>query len=215
MEIRKGTLTTNQGAGPKIIVIEGVDGAGKTTQINFLKEKLNPEKNIFFREPGSTKSGQEIRSVILDNILDAKTELLLFYSARNELILNEIIPALESGKNVIIDRFELSSYAYQIYGRKRPDLKNFIDGLSKNIVPENFVDKYYFFDLDVKISKQRENKREEETSRFDAEGEEFFNNVRNRYKKEIINFNHKIINSSKDIEEVRKEFFIDVLKFLK
>lgn len=203
-EIKKG----------KLIVIEGVDGAGKTTQINFLKEKLNLENNIFFREPGSTKSGLEIRKVILGNILDAKTELLLFYSSRNELILNEIIPALENGKNVIMDRFELSSYAYQIYGRKRPDLKNFIDELSKNIVSENFVDKYYFFDLDIKISKEREFRREEKTSRFDAEGEEFFNNVRDGYKKEIINFNHKIIDASKNIEEVRKEFFDDVLNFL-
>lgn len=199
----------------KVIVIEGVDGAGKTTQINFLKEKLDSEKNIFFREPGSTKSGQEIRSVILDNVLDARTELLLFYSSRNELILNEIIPALESGKNVIIDRFELSSYAYQIYGRKRPDLKKFINKLSKEIVLKNFVDKYYFFDLNVKISKQRENKREEETSRFDAEGEEFFNNVRDGYKTEIKNFNHKIIDASKSIKEVKEEFFDDILRFLK
>ena len=73
----------------KVIVIEGVDGAGKTTQINFLKETLSTEENVFLREPGSTKSGQEIRRVILDNELDAKTELLLFYSSRNELILNE------------------------------------------------------------------------------------------------------------------------------
>jgi dihydrofolate reductase len=92
MKIKKG----------KVIVIEGVDGAGKTTQINFLKEKLDSEKNIFFREPGSTKSGLEIREVILDNVLDAKTELLLFYSARNELILNEIIPALKNGKTVVM-----------------------------------------------------------------------------------------------------------------
>jgi dTMP kinase len=176
----------------KLIVIEGVDGAGKTTQINFLKENLDSEKNAFFREPGSTKSGKEIRSVILDNVLDAKTELLLFYASRNELILNEVVPALESGKNVIIDRFELSSYAYQIYGRKRPDLKTFIDELSKKVVPESFVDKYYFFDLDVKISKERESKRKDETSRFDAEGEEFFNNVRKGYKKEIKKYNHKI-----------------------
>ncbi len=198
----------------KIIVIEGVDGAGKTTQINLLKEKLDPEKNIFLREPGGTKSGQEIRKVILENELDPKTELLLFYASRNELILNEILPAVKNGKNVIIDRFELSSYAYQIYGREKPDLKKFIDELSKNIVPENFVDKYYFLDLDVEIAKEREQRREEETTRFDAEGVDFFNKIREGYKKEIQKFPHKIIDASKSLEEVSEEFLSDVENFL-
>ena len=198
----------------KLVVIEGVDGAGKTTQINKLKEILNPDKNIFLREPGGTKAGLEIRQVILDNPLDAKTELLLFYASRNELILKEILPALKAGKNVVIDRFELSSYAYQIYGRERPDLKNFIDELSKNIVPENFVDKYYFFDLDVEISKERERLREKESSRFDAEGIDFFNKIRQGYKKEIEKYPHKIIDASKTLTEVSDEFLSDIKKFL-
>ena len=198
----------------KVIVIEGVDGAGKTTQINLLKNKLDTEKNIFFREPGSTLAGQEIRKVILENKLDAKTELLLFYSARNELILNEIIPALESGKNVIIDRFELSSYAYQIYGRNRSDLKNFINILSKNIVPENFIDKYYFFDVDVEIAKKRDKKRSEKSTRFDNEEIKFFNLVRNGYKKEIQKYNHKIVDASKNVKEVAEKFQEDIKIFL-
>lgn len=134
-------------------------------------------KNIFFREPGSTKSGKETRPVILD-------------------------------------RFKFSSYAYQIYGRKRLDLKKFVDELSKNIVPENFVDKYYFFDLDVEISKKRELTRKEETSRFDAESIQFFNNVRNGYKTEIKRFKHKIIDAYQSEEKVRKVFIKEVVDFL-
>ncbi len=199
----------------KVIVIEGVDGAGKTTQINLLKEILNPEENIFLKEPGSTKSGQEIRRVILDNDLDAKTEVMLFYSARNELILKEILTALERGQNVIIDRFELSTWAYQVYGRQRPDLASFIENLSREIIPENLVDKYYFFDLDVEISKERERSRDEATSRFDAQGVEFFNRVRGGYKKEIMRYPHQIIDASKSLEEVTEVFQKDLLNFLK
>ena len=154
------------------------------------------------------------KSFVLGNDMDIKTELLLFYAARNELIVKEIMPALKNGKNVIIDRFELSSYAYQIYGRKRPDLKDLIDELSKTIIPKNLVDKYYFFDLSVEISKERESKRNEKSSRFELEGIEFFNNVRKGYKKEIKRFPYKIIDSSKSINEVKKEFFDDVLDFL-
>ena len=189
-------------------------GQGKTTQINFLKKKLDPVKNVFFPRPGYAKSVQKIKSFVLGNDMDIKTELLLFYAARNELIVKEIMPALKNGKNVIIDRFELSSYAYQIYGRKRPDLKDLIDELSKTIIPKNLVDKYYFFDLSVEISKERESKRNEKSSRFELEGIEFFNNVRKGYKKEIKRFPYKIIDSSKSINEVKKEFFDDVLDFL-
>ena len=205
----------------KIVVIEGVDGAGKTTQINLLKEFLNKKENIekfgeslFFREPGSTDAGGDIREVILNYDLDPKTEALLFYASRNELILNEILPAINSGKNVIIDRFELSTFAYQIYGRERSDLKDFIYSLSKNIVPENFVDKYYFFDLDVEISKKREASRNEESSRFDIQGVNFFNKIRNGYKAEIKNFNHLIIDASKSIDEIFESLSSDIIKVL-
>ena len=198
----------------KVIVIEGVDGAGKTTQINLLKEILNPAENIFLKEPGSTKSGQEIRKVILENDLDPRTEVMLFYSARNELILKEILPALEKGQNVIIDRFELSTWAYQIYGRQREDLIPFIEKLSREIITENLVDKYYFFDLDVEISKERESGRDETTTRFDAQGVEFFNRVREGYKKEILRYPHQIIDASKSLEEVTESFQSEILKFL-
>jgi dTMP kinase len=203
----------------KLIVLEGVDGSGKTTQRKLLEEFLSlPEnvkkygKSIFLREPGSTEAGQDIRKVILDYKLDAKTEALLFYSSRNELILNQIVPALNSGKNVILDRFEMSTFAYQIYGRERFDLKHFVKSLSENIVPINFVDHYFFFDLDVEIAKKRESQRKEETTRFDAEGVTFFNNVREGYKKELQNFPHTIIDASQSIEGVKKDFFNAVLE---
>jgi dTMP kinase len=202
-----------------IIVLEGVDGSGKTTQRKILEEFLALPENIqrygesiFLREPGSTEAGQDIRKVILDYKLDAKTEALLFYASRNELIINQILPAINEGKNVVIDRFEMSTFAYQIYGRERIDLKDFVKELSREIVPENFVDHYFFFDLDVHIAKEREAKRNEETTRFDAEGVDFFNRIRSGYKNELLNFPHTIIDASQSIEEVKEDFLNAILK---
>lgn len=208
----------------KIIVLEGVDGAGKTTQKELLEDFLNLEENIkkygktiFLKEPGSTKAGLEIREVILNNNLDPITESMLFYSARNELIKNKINGEIKKGNNVIIDRFELATFAYQVYGKQREDIMDFIKFLSKNIVPENFVYKYYFFDLNIEIAKKRSEQRNKESDindKYDKKGEDFFNRVRKGYLKEIKNFPYEIIDASKTIEEVKKEFFNKILKDL-
>lgn len=100
------------------ISIEGPDGAGKTTQINFLKAYLETKGYdiIITREPGGTRISEAIREVILDpdnNEMGYMTELLLYSSARAQLVKEVIKPALESGKAVISDRFVDSSAVYQ------------------------------------------------------------------------------------------------------
>lgn len=200
----------------KFIVIEGVDGAGKGTQINLLKDFLINKKKmhnfVFLREPGGTRQGEKIREIILNYDISSKTELLLFYASRNELLINHIIPALKEGKNVICDRYELSTFAYQIYGRNQKENKKLIGILQKeiSIIP----DKYYFFDLNVETAKIRTKLRNEKNTRFDNEEVAFFNRVRGGYKKELPKYNYKIIDSSKEINDIKKEFFVDILNFL-
>ena len=202
----------------KFIVIEGVDGAGKGTQIDLFKKYLQDNKLendfIFLREPGGTKPGDDIRNVILNHSgISSKTETLLFYASRRELLKNKIIPNLEGGKNVICDRYELSTFAYQIYGRERENNRKLIEFLQKeiSIIP----DKYYFFDVDVEISKERSNLRDLKNTRFDDEGVTFFNRLRDGYKKEIQRYNYKIIDASKDIKDISIEFIKDIEDFLK
>lgn len=102
----------------QLIVIEGLEGAGKTTIIEKLKKQFSKNKNIVItREPGGTKFGEKIRELMLDDKadLDPITELFLFEAARREHFVKVIFPALQSGKLVIMDRFTDSSIAYQSF----------------------------------------------------------------------------------------------------
>jgi dTMP kinase len=109
----------------KLIVFEGPEGAGKTTQLKRLAERLSVVglPCLAMREPGGTPVGDAIREILLDperELTDA-TEALLFMASRAELIAREIRPALKQGTLVLLDRFFLSTYAYQVAGRGLPE----------------------------------------------------------------------------------------------
>jgi len=105
----------------KLIVFEGAEGVGKTTQLRRLGDTLAARGIPFLgvREPGGTAIGNQIRNLLLEPGpgLSARTEALLFMASRAELVESDIRPALERGQAVIADRFFLSTYAYQIAGR--------------------------------------------------------------------------------------------------
>ena len=168
----------------KFIVIEGIDGSGKTTQINQLSQwligtDLIPENNqlVITREPGGTKLGKSIRSLLLDtskeNSPDSITELLLYAADRAQHV-NEIIrPSLNKGDWVISDRFCGSTLAYQGYGRKLnikliKDLETIAtQGISPDIT--------FLLDIPVEESiKRRANKKDD---RIEKEGKKFLLNV--------------------------------------
>ena len=105
----------------KLIVFEGIEGAGKTTQIKLIAERLAAAGILArgVREPGGTPVGDDIREILLhpEKQISAATEALLFMASRAELVSRELIPALNDGVIVLVDRFFLSTYAYQIAGR--------------------------------------------------------------------------------------------------
>ena len=106
----------------KFITFEGIDGSGKTTQINLLEEKLSQQgiSTLILREPGGTKLSEIIREILLDreNInLSPSAESLLFVAARTQLMAEKIKPSLEQNQFVICDRYADSTVAYQGYGR--------------------------------------------------------------------------------------------------
>jgi dTMP kinase len=109
----------------RLIVFEGPEGAGKSTQLKRLAERLGRRgvTVIAVREPGGTPAGDEIRRLLLDPASDIapRAEALLFMASRAQLVERELRPALDGGATVLVDRFFLSTYAYQGAGRGLPE----------------------------------------------------------------------------------------------
>src|SRR3954467_3110561 len=107
-----------------LIVLEGPEGAGKTTQLRLLADWLGAgdEAVIAVREPGGTPLGDQIRRLLLDPASDivSRSEALLFMASRAQLVQREVLPALATNQIVLLDRFFLSTYAYQVAGRGLP-----------------------------------------------------------------------------------------------
>jgi dTMP kinase len=166
----------------KLITFEGIDGSGKSTQIQLLEaefEKLDISYKTF-REPGGTKLSEKIRAILLDkeNIeLYSNAESLLFAAARAQLTAEQIKPALTKGEFVICDRFTDSTIAYQGYGRglniNNLELMNTIatDGLIPDIT----------FILDIDPQKATERLKTVNPDRMEAAGIDFFKKIRQGY----------------------------------
>ncbi len=102
-----------------LITFEGIDGSGKTTLSGRLYRFLSGRgiKTSLYREPGGTEVGERIREIVIEEVLNERTELLLFEASRAQLVSTKILEDLKSGKVVILDRFIDSTLAYQGYGR--------------------------------------------------------------------------------------------------
>ena len=162
----------------KIISFEGIEGVGKSTQIDLLHDYLlNAGKTVKkFREPGSTIPSEKIRNILLDaNItLTSQTELLLMYASRSELVANEILS--NQFDFILLDRYFDASMAYQGYGRNLD--KDFINSLKTFI---NAPDPDLTILLDIDPVKGFERKSGDSMDRIESSGLNFFNDVRNGY----------------------------------
>ncbi len=168
----------------KFIVLEGSEGAGKSSQLKKIKE-IYGDEIIVSREPGGSPYAEEIRNVILNSPnagqADAKTHFALFWAARADHLKNKIIPALESGKTVICDRFDSSTYAYQIFGQQAQELKEEFFTFREFFLGEAKPDLYIYMDVDTEIGLTRKTSQPEEINHFEARKIEFFNRMREGY----------------------------------
>ena len=199
IEKQKGTFIT----------FEGVEGAGKTTNIKFIAEKIQNQGHevLLTREPGGTTTGEAIREILISKDLPEMhqiTELLLMFAARAEHLNRKILPALESGKWVLCDRFTDASYAYQGAGRGIDSRKiKILEDLVQNEIRPDYT---FLFDLEANIGLSRAQNRGE-TDRFEQQHINFFNRVREKYLKmaEVDKNRYRIINAQYDIETVQQQ----------
>jgi len=167
----------------KFITIEGTEGAGKSTGLNYIKDVLQ-QKGIDFittREPGGTPIAEKIRELLLDKANTAlcdDAELLLMFAARAQHLNELIIPALQSGQWVISDRFTDATYAYQGGGRGLPWKK--IAQLEQWVQGDLRPDATILLDIPVEQGMERVRSRGE-TDRFEEEQMSFFSRIREAY----------------------------------
>lgn len=185
----------------KIFSFEGIEGVGKSTQINLLKNYLENKGYIteILREPGSTITGENIRSILLDTkeSLSSEAELLLMFAARAQLISEKVS---NSNSDVILfDRFYDASLAYQGFGRELP-----IDFINNLITFINCPEPDLTFLLDISVEDGFERKVNDIKDRIESSGNNFFEKVRNGYL-EIAKNNQeriKIIDAMEPIEVI-------------
>ncbi len=193
----------------KFITIDGVEGSGKSTQIDFICNYLDSKgiNVILTREPGGTELGEKIRDILLSTdtkSMHADTELLLMFAARNEHINTKIVPALENGDWVLSDRFTDSSYAYQGAGRGL-DIER-IAQLEKWVLQDFTPDMTLLLDVPVELGMSRVESRGKK-DRIELENIEFFNRVRDGYISRSRKFPNriKLIDSAKNIEHTTEQ----------
>ena len=202
----------------KLITFEGIEGCGKSTQINKLSENLKKigKDIIVLREPGGTIIGEKIREILQDpsnsNKINPITELLLFSAARAELTNSVIKPAMHSGKIVICDRYFDSTYAYQ--GKGRSINLSTIEELKRISVDLIEPDLTIILDVNERIGLERaRNRGSGNLDRIELESISFFKSVRSGYL-EIANLNKSrcsIIDGTLPLEQI-EELILEKVK---
>ncbi|WP_428236847.1 dTMP kinase [Gracilimonas sp.] len=192
-----------------LITFEGIDGSGKSTQISLLKERLTKlgHKVEVFREPGGTDVSEMIRGMLLNPELDIDpvTELLLFSSARSQLVAEKVRPLLRQDVIVILDRFYDSTTAYQGFGRKSMPIEqiNQINAAAThNLVPD------FTFYLRLSLEEAAERTKNFEKDRMELSGDSFFKRVFDGFEhlaKTETRF--KTINAGQDKDSIHDDIF--------
>lgn len=194
----------------KFISIEGIEGAGKSTQLAFIQQYLQQQgiNVVVTREPGGTELGEQIRHLLLtprEGGMSDDTELLLMFAARAEHIQQVIRPALKRGDWILCDRFVDATFAYQGGGRGIDTSR--IQQISDWTLNDLQTDLTFLFDLPVEVGQARVNSRKGENDRFEQEKSAFFQDIRDCYLQRAQQEPHrlKVIDSSKSIDQIEAQ----------
>lgn len=202
----------------KFIVLEGIEGAGKTTAQQAIIEELQAQgitDLVFTREPGGTPLAEKLRQLIkheTEESVTDKAELLMLYAARIQLVENVIKPALAAGKWVIGDRHDLSSQAYQGGGRGLD--QGLLTSLKNSILGNFTPDFTLYLDIDPEVGLARARGRGE-LDRIEQQQVDFFHRTRQRYLALVKQDpNAVVINAGQQIEQVTAEIKSAVKNFI-
>lgn len=205
----------------KFITLEGVDGAGKSTHLAWLAERVRQRgvEVVVTREPGGTPLGEQLRKLVLGEPMHIETETLLMFAARREHLERVIYPSLAAGKWVISDRFTDATFAYQGGGREMEMAR--IEVLESWVQAGFQPDLTLVFDVPTDVAAGRRGVRDQETSaskaaaaesgtpvardRFEQQNRGFFERVRDGYLRRAAQFPHrmKILDANRPLVDIQ------------
>lgn len=191
------------------ISLEGIDGAGKTTHLQWIAEYLQAQglEVIVTREPGGTPLGEALRALLLNQAMHIDTEALLMFAARREHLAQVIQPALARGAWVLSDRFTDASFAYQCGGRGIAEDRLAIleTWVQQGLQPDLTV----LFDVDVAIAHERV-RTHSDPDRFEQEQRGFFERVRSMYLRRAAQYPERfgIVRTDQTITAIRTELTV-------
>jgi dTMP kinase len=188
------------------ISLEGIDGAGKTTHLQWIADYLRAQgaSVVVTREPGGTPLGEALRTLLLNEPMHIDTEALLMFAARREHIAQVIAPALAQGDWVLSDRFTDASFAYQSGGRGIAEarLQVLEEWVQQGLQPDLTI----LFDVDVATAHQRV-RTHSDPDRFEQEQLDFFERVRAMYLRRAAQYPARIqvVRTDQTIDAIRDE----------
>jgi dTMP kinase len=193
----------------KFITLEGIDGAGKSSHVDWIAETLRGQgKDVLLsREPGGTALGEKLREILLSEPMGADSEAMLMFCARNEHLQSKILPALQAGTWVVCDRFADASYAYQGGGRGLPRgrIQQLEEWMREGAAGRAEPDATLLFDVPVEVARERMARAGRSLDRFEREGAQFYDRVRRVYLERAAAFpkRFRVIEGDRPFEEIR------------
>ncbi len=197
----------------KFIVIDGMDGSGKGTQIRMLKERLMGQPVVFSREPGGAPMGEGIREILFRQEgpkSNPTTDFFLFFASRGSPIEETVEPARQQGTHVISDRYDSSTYAFQLWGEERDELKPLFDAVRSNLDGFRYYpDLYVFLDLPAEVAySRRKNDALQEKSKFDIKPVEYHARTRQGFQSFAEHYGPAmLVNAERTPEEIHADMW--------
>ena len=191
----------------RFITLEGVDGAGKSTHIPWIAQRLRDagHRVVVTREPGGTPLAEKLREIVLSQRMDPVAETLLIFAARADHVAQVIVPALERSEWVVCDRFDDATIAYQ--GAGNGVAASLIKQIAESAYGGLRPDLTFFFDCSYEVSRRRLAATARTLDRFESEDQAFFERVRAAYAKIAQDEPGRVkrIDGGGSIEQIRKE----------
>lgn len=199
------------------IVIDGIDGSGKSSQVRLLRKRMGRRAVCTF-DPGGTPTGQRVREIVLHTArLSPVATLLLFLASRAALVEEVIAPALKRGRVVISDRFDSSTFAYQVHAGKHSEFKPILRAFTTRILKDSTPDAYIILDSDPRKAHARlVNDPKKKLTVYDKRAIAYHRRVRDGFRRfRPQRAKVHVVDADRSIDEVHKDIWAIVKEYAK